>query len=181
MTIFFKKGLSFGTVLAMISIIFGVMVFTTPTSSAASVSSSHDWIGYDGNQTIYLTTGVNSSNDLYLSPTNNSWSVQLAASNGPLETNGVALGIGGTLTSSNDQGQAFRESYESGPNGGPGIMHIYVPVSAVGASNWTYTTGGTTYDYSSIDYEKFSVDTPSTFPTVQTLLNTNYDSGTNRY
>lgn len=89
-------------IIALIGLLFGTIVIpstsTGETASSAVVLGSHyGWAGYNGNNTIYLSTAIPSTNPYYL-PQISSYQVQPASSNVANEGNGIVLVFGSKVS-----------------------------------------------------------------------------------
>lgn len=174
-----KKGGAMAMALIMLFAIFVSLSALMPTASAQSqIPTYYGWAGYEGNQTIYLTSSITNTNQMFLpSSSLGSLAVQQPG-NGNLQ-NAVAVGVGGSASTPNGNSIEYEEYYANGQ------MFIFIPVTAVGSSNWTYLVtpsnegGPTTTTISGIDYEELSMNVPMAYPSTVITPYTGYTYGIN--
>lgn len=160
------------------------MAFTAiiPVSSASSpIPTYYDLSGYAGNQTIYPTSYLTSSSiDSPRGPyfplsSYSTLSVQSPSSNNINPKNAVSVGVGHYVSTSNGNILGYYECYSSVQN----VMIIYIPVTAVGSSNWNLCDSCDSTTLHGIDYEQLSLNIPGNYPSAVTTPCTSYTDGIN--
>lgn len=175
-----KKGRAMIMTLIMLFAVFVSLSALIPAASAQSqIPSYYGWAGYEGNQSIYLTSFLTNTNQMFFSASSlGSLAVQ-PSGNGNLN-NAVAVGVGGSASTPNGNTVAYEEYYVASPNN---QMVINIPVTAVGSSNWTYSVSGnegsSSTSLSGIDYEQLSVNIPTAYPSAIATPYTGYTDGIN--
>ncbi len=167
-----------------------ILLFTTFVSLTAffpavqaqtQIPTYYGWNGYEGNQSIYLTTYIPSTNP-YLIPANTTSSIAVQPSGNGNVKNVIDVSVGGYTHTTNGNTLAYAEYYYGGLTN---QMVIDIPVTAAGSSNWTETTtasnqgGGSTTILNGIDYEQLSMNVSSRYPSALTSFETAYDAGIN--
>ena len=181
--IYHRKGRAWAMTLILLFTAFISMTVLAPTASAQSqIQSYYGWSGYEGNQTIYLTTAIDNFHSHHPSTiTSGSLAVQTSG-NGNV-ANAVSVGVGGSANTSNGNTATFDEYYNPSSASPANVMVITIPVTAVGSSNWTYSVSGnegsSSVSLSGIDYEQLSVNIPTAYPSAIITPFTGYTDGIN--
>ncbi|MHB1648681.1 MAG: hypothetical protein ACYCTX_00005, partial [Thermoplasmataceae archaeon] len=181
--IYHRKGRAWALTLILLFTAFISMTVLAPTASAQSqIQSYYGWSGYEGNQTIYLTTAIDNFHSHHPSTiTSGSLAVQTSG-NGNV-ANAVSVGVGGSANTSNGNTATFDEYYNPSSASPANVMVITIPVTAVGSSNWTYSVSGnegsSSVSLSGIDYEQLSVNIPTAYPSAIITPFTGYTDGIN--
>ena len=119
------------------------MLEAMPVAHAYPLSGAHyDWAGFNGNNTIYLSTGIAPDTTWYGGfgytppPVYSSFGVNGTGS--ALDYNALAIGVGGNGTFNSNNDLPYSEFYVGNPTSGS--LEIRLPVTTVGYSNFSYTT-----------------------------------------
>ena len=180
--IYRRKGGAWALTLVLLFTAFITMSVFAPTASAQPQTPSYfGWNGYLGNQSIYLTTDINSTNP-YLIPASTTSGLAIQPSGNGNVKNVVDVSVGGYTRITDGNTIAYSEYYYGGLSN---HMVIDIPVTAAGSSNWTEITtvsnegGSSSTVFNGIDYEQFSLNVSASYPSAITTFETAYDAGIN--
>lgn len=172
-----RKTLAITLSLLMVFAAFlSITMFTNTSSAQTQVPTYNGWAGYQGNQTIYLSSQLSNGDSYYYFPTNSTSGLHVQNSDTSYEPNEVDVQAGGQLNSSNGNTFTYEEYYLPKPDN---QIVINIPVTSVIASNWTdenLTLGST---YWALDYEQISVNVSKEYPSALTEMETPYNEGIN--
>lgn len=147
----------------------GISFFSQVATAQTITNNYHQWPGYNGNNSIYLSTAI--ASDPYLPPVISGANSYLGH-NGYFYPNTVMVGLASKLTSSSGSlSYLYSENYQSSNK----AMLVDIPIVAVGASNNSWAT----YDQYAAGVNGLTIAYNVSVPGSNSNLFTQYNGGLN--